>query len=128
MANRQEERMPEPEMNVNDPGWRKPHDRRVGTIRKMTPVTGAGTPDPARKITWVGETQVMSTMALPIHFQIEAATLGEAAGSRSRSQGWHRTHGARGARKSPPAGVLDRDSAGQPAARRDGRRRDVQLT
>ena len=82
MAIGQDERMPEPEMNAGDLWLEETYtDRRVGTIRKMTPVTGAGTPDPARKITWVGETQVMSTMgALPIHFQIEAATLGEAAG------------------------------------------------
>lgn len=81
MAIRQDERMPEPEMNADDLWLEETYtDRRVGTIRKMTPVNAAGTPDPARKVTWVGETQVMSTMgALPIQFQIEAATLGEAA-------------------------------------------------
>ena len=81
MATRHDERMPEPEMNVNDLWLEETYtDRRVGTIRKMTPVTGTGAPDPARKITWVGETQVMSTVgALPINFQIEAATLDEAA-------------------------------------------------
>jgi hypothetical protein len=81
MATRQDERISEPEMNVNDLWLEETYtDRRVGTIRKMTPVTGTGTPDPARKITWVGETQVMSTVgALPINFQIEAVTLDEAA-------------------------------------------------
>lgn len=82
MATRQDERMSEPEMHVDDLWLEETYtDRRVGTIRKMTPVTAAGIPDPARKVTWVGETQVMSTMgALPIQFQIEAGTLGEAAG------------------------------------------------
>lgn len=81
MATRHDERMPEPEMNANDLWLEETYtDRRVGTIRKMTPVSGTGAPDPARKITWVGETQVMSTVgALPINFQIEAATLDEAA-------------------------------------------------
>jgi hypothetical protein len=55
-------------------------DRRVGTIRRMTPVKGDGTRDPARDITYVGETQVMSTVgALPIVFEIEAASLADAA-------------------------------------------------
>ncbi len=81
MATRPDERMPEPEMNAADLWLEEIYtDRRVGTIRKMTPVTGAGTPDAARKVTWVGETQVMSSVgALPINFQIEAATLEEAA-------------------------------------------------
>ncbi|MSQ55289.1 MAG: hypothetical protein EXR31_07985 [Betaproteobacteria bacterium] len=81
MATRPDDRMPEPEMNAADLWLEEIYtDRRVGTIRKMTPVTGAGTPDPARKVMWMGETQVMSTVgALPINFQIEAATLEEAA-------------------------------------------------
>ena len=89
----------------------------------MTPVTAASTPDPARKVTWVGETQVMSTVgALPIQFQIEAATLGEAAGKFALGQGGHRANGARVAGNAPPAGVLDRDSARRPSAGRVGRR------
>ncbi|MFO1363690.1 MAG: hypothetical protein U1F45_14650 [Burkholderiales bacterium] len=55
-------------------------DRRVGTIRRMTPVTGDGARDPAREIAYVGETQVMSTVgALPIVFEIEATSLADAA-------------------------------------------------
>jgi hypothetical protein len=81
MATRPEERMPEPEMNPADLWLEEIYtDRRVGTIRKMTPVDGKGEPDAARKVVWVGETQVMSTVgALPINFQIEAETLAEAA-------------------------------------------------
>jgi len=55
-------------------------DRRVGTIRRLTPVTADGSPDRGRKILYVGETQVMSQMgALPIAFEIEAESLTEAA-------------------------------------------------
>jgi len=81
MATRPDDRMTEPEMNAEDLWLEEVYtDRRVGTIRKMTPVTGAGAPDPARKVTWVGETQVMSTVgALPINFPIEAESLGDAA-------------------------------------------------
>jgi hypothetical protein len=55
-------------------------DRRVGTIRRLTPVTGAGAPDPARTVVYVGETQVMSTLgALPIVFEIDADSIADAA-------------------------------------------------
>jgi hypothetical protein len=55
-------------------------DRRVGTIRRMTPVTAAGVPDPTREVLYVGETQVMSAVgALPIVFEIDATSVGEAA-------------------------------------------------
>lgn len=54
-------------------------DRRVGSIRRLTPVKGDGTPDPSRAVVYVGETQVMSTLgALPIVFEIEAKSLAEA--------------------------------------------------
>ena len=55
-------------------------DRRIGTIRRMTPVKGDGSRDPKREIAYLGETQVMSTVgALPISFEIDAVTLEEAA-------------------------------------------------
>ncbi|MGH8682449.1 MAG: hypothetical protein ACREVS_05260 [Burkholderiales bacterium] len=55
-------------------------DRRIGTIRRLTPVKGDGSRDPKREITYLGETQVMSTVgALPISFEIDAASLDEAA-------------------------------------------------
>jgi len=55
-------------------------DRRIGTIRRLTPVKGDGSRDPKREIAYLGETQVMSTVgALPISFEIDAATLEEAA-------------------------------------------------
>lgn len=81
MSSRPDDRPTEPEMNPADLWLEEVYtDRRVGTLRKMTPVLGDGTPDPARKVQWTGETQVMSTIgALPINFAIEAATLEEAA-------------------------------------------------
>ena len=55
-------------------------DRRVGTIRRMTPVTKDGTPDKDRTVLYVGETQVLTPAgALPIGFEIPAANLEEAA-------------------------------------------------
>ncbi len=55
-------------------------DRRVGTIRRLTPVTKDGTRDQARAVLYVGETQVMTPAgALPIGFEIGAGSLEEAA-------------------------------------------------
>lgn len=55
-------------------------DRKVGTIRRLTPVTPAGADDVKRKTLYVGQTQLMTPVgALPLAFEIEAATLGEAA-------------------------------------------------
>lgn len=54
-------------------------DRRVGTLRRMTPVLADGGTDPARPILYVGETQLMTPMgALPLAFEIPAASLQEA--------------------------------------------------
>ena len=55
-------------------------DRRVGTIRRMTPVTKDGARDQARAILYAGETQVLTPAgALPIAFEIGAGSLEEAA-------------------------------------------------
>lgn len=54
-------------------------DRKIGTIRMLVPVTAQGTPDGARKTVYSGEAQVMTNMgALPVSFDIDAATLAEA--------------------------------------------------
>jgi hypothetical protein len=51
-------------------------DRRVGTIRQLTPVTADGSPDVARPTLFVGQAQVMTPMgAVPINFELEATTL-----------------------------------------------------
>src|SRR5918997_4282533 len=55
-------------------------DRRVGTIRRLTPVTKDGVRDQARAVLYVGETQVLTPAgALPIGFEIDAGSLDEAA-------------------------------------------------
>jgi hypothetical protein len=55
-------------------------DRKIGTIRVMTPVKKDSAADPGRKVIYVGETQLMTPVgALPLAFEIEATSLGEAA-------------------------------------------------
>jgi hypothetical protein len=55
-------------------------DRRIGTLRRLTPVTRDGAPDAARPVAYVGETQILTPAgSIPIAFEIEAASLGEAA-------------------------------------------------
>ncbi len=54
-------------------------DRKMGTIRILTPVLASGAADPARKPIFSGEVQIMTQMGpLPITFEIEAATVEEA--------------------------------------------------
>lgn len=54
-------------------------DRRFGTIRVLVPVTRDGGPDATRPTVYAGEAQIMTQVgALPISFEIEAKTLGEA--------------------------------------------------
>ena len=56
-------------------------DRRIGTIRRLTPVKPDATTDVSRPVLYVGETQVVMQQVgtLPIAFEIPAATLEEAA-------------------------------------------------
>jgi hypothetical protein len=55
-------------------------DRRVGTIRRLTPVGKDGERDQGRAVLYVGETQVLTPAgALPIAFEIGAGSLEEAA-------------------------------------------------
>jgi hypothetical protein len=55
-------------------------DRRVGTIRRLTPVNKTGARDQARPVLYVGETQVLTPAgALPIAFEIGAGSLEDAA-------------------------------------------------
>ena len=55
-------------------------DRRVGTIRRLTPVKKDGERDTARAVRYMGETQVLTPAgALPIGFEIGAGSLEEAA-------------------------------------------------
>ena len=54
-------------------------DRKVGTLRMMTPLTASGSVDAARPVLYMGEAQIMTSAGpLPISFEIEATTLAEA--------------------------------------------------
>jgi hypothetical protein len=54
-------------------------DRAAGTLRVLVPVTRDGGPDNTRPTLYVGEAQILTNMGpLPISFEVEAATLGEA--------------------------------------------------
>jgi hypothetical protein len=54
-------------------------DRRVGSIRILTPVTAEGLTDPMRKVLYVGEAQVLTPGGvLPLAFELEAGSLREA--------------------------------------------------
>jgi hypothetical protein len=54
-------------------------DRRVGTIRRLTPVGADGSVDTTRPVIFVGQAQVMTPMgAVPISFELDASTLNAA--------------------------------------------------
>ncbi|MEP6885371.1 MAG: hypothetical protein ABJC66_11530 [Gammaproteobacteria bacterium] len=51
-------------------------DRKVGTIRRLTPVVADGSTDASRPVLFVGQAQVMTPMgAVPISFELDADTL-----------------------------------------------------
>ena len=79
---------PEPKMDSQDL-YREDiySDRRVGTIRVMTPVKPDGTPDPTRATSYVGQAQIMTPAgALPL-------------ASRSRRRRWPKP--AKGSPRAP---------------------------
>src|ERR1700692_1679375 len=54
-------------------------DRKVGTIRRLTPVAADGSADGARPVIFVGQAQVMPPVGqIPISFELEAASLNAA--------------------------------------------------
>jgi hypothetical protein len=51
-------------------------DRKVGTIRRLTPVSADGGADATRPVLFVGQAQVMTPMgAIPISFELDALSL-----------------------------------------------------
>jgi len=51
-------------------------DQKVGSVRVLTPILLSGEIDPARKITYFGQTQVMTPGgALPLNFELKADDL-----------------------------------------------------
>ena len=54
-------------------------DRRVGTLRKLTPVTAEGEDDDSRSVVFEGQASLMTPAgSLPLHFEIDATTMQEA--------------------------------------------------
>jgi len=54
-------------------------DRKVGTIRQLTPVTESGETDSSRDVLFMGATQVMTAAGpMPLNFDIPGTTLAEA--------------------------------------------------
>jgi hypothetical protein len=54
-------------------------DRRVGTLRVMTPIKTDGSTDPGRPVVYVGEAQLLTQAGLlPLVFEIDATSLADA--------------------------------------------------
>jgi hypothetical protein len=80
MAERQDQRLPEPKMD-SAALYREEviTDRKVGTIRVLTPIRSDGSTDAGRKTLYVGEAQIYTTMgALPLSFELAADSLSDA--------------------------------------------------
>jgi hypothetical protein len=80
MAETPQSNTPEPEM---DPKalYREDifTDRKMGTIRRLTPVKDDGSTDTARQTLYIGEAQILTPMGtLPLSFEIPAKSLAEA--------------------------------------------------
>lgn len=54
-------------------------DRKVGTLRVLTPLTSDGSTDAKRPVLYTGEAQIMTGAGpLPISFEVDAKSLAEA--------------------------------------------------
>jgi hypothetical protein len=54
-------------------------DRKVGGIRRLTPVKSDGTVDASRPVLFLGQAEIMTNMGpVPINFEIEGDTLDQA--------------------------------------------------
>jgi hypothetical protein len=54
-------------------------DRKIGTLRRLTPVTKDGADDPSRSVMFVGQAQLWTQMGpLPINFELDSPNLEEA--------------------------------------------------
>jgi len=80
MANRPDEKAGDPKMDPKSL-YREEiiTDRKVGTIRMLTPVKKDGTTDASRAVIYIGEAQLLTSVGtLPINFELEARSLEEA--------------------------------------------------
>lgn len=93
-------------------------DRKVGTIRRLTPVTADGSTDAARPVLYVGQAQVMTPMgAMPISFELEAATLDGAIakfGAAAESAVQHTMRELQELRREQASSLVIPDGAGAP--------------
>ena len=54
-------------------------DRKAGTLRRLTPVTGDGADDTSRTVLYSGQTQLLTPAGvLPLAFELEATSLEDA--------------------------------------------------
>jgi hypothetical protein len=54
-------------------------DRRVGAIRRLTPVKSDGSADATRPVLFIGQAEIMTNMGpVPINFEIEGNSLDQA--------------------------------------------------
>lgn len=54
-------------------------DRKVGAIRRLTPVKSDGTTDTSRPVLFIGQAEIMTNMGpVPLSFEIEGETLDQA--------------------------------------------------
>lgn len=54
-------------------------DRKAGTLRRLTPVTGTGSDDTSRAVLYSGQTQLLTPAGvLPLAFELEATSLEDA--------------------------------------------------
>ena len=77
-----EENAMEPTMDPNDL-YREEviTDRKMGTLRCLTPINSDGSGDSGRRVIYSGQIQIMTPAgSLPIGFEIEANSLDEAVG------------------------------------------------
>lgn len=72
-----------PEFNMDGDALYKEEvftDRKMGSVRRLTPVDGDGNADAGRPVLYIGSTQIMTPAgALPLGFEIEADSLADAA-------------------------------------------------
>lgn len=55
-------------------------DRKVGSIQRLTPVRADGSDDASRPVLYIGQASLMTPAGtLPINFEIDATSLGDAA-------------------------------------------------
>jgi hypothetical protein len=75
-----EDRNQDPQMDA-DGLYQEDHftDRRVGAIRRLTPVRADASVDPTRPVLFIGQAEIMTNMGpVPISFEIEGPTLADA--------------------------------------------------